>query len=91
MDKFLLARQLFDRDDLNESLNMLNDCLADGYTDKQVFLLRGRIFFKQQKWGRAMNDFLSVLEIDPEDKEAKSGLEMTRNILGYFNPDLFNP
>lgn len=91
MDNFLLARHLFDQDDLNGSLNVLAQCVTDDFVDKQVFLLRGRIFFKQQNWGGAMNDFIRVLEIDPEDKEAKSGLEMTRNILGYFNPDLFNP
>jgi hypothetical protein len=44
-----------------------------------------------QKWGDAMNDYSSVLELNPDHLEAKSGLEMARNILGYFTPDMFNP
>jgi hypothetical protein len=31
------------------------------------------------------------LELDPDNPEAKSGLEMARSILGYFTPDMFNP
>jgi len=38
-----------------------------------------------------MNDYGSVLEIDPDNREAKSGIEMSKSILGYFTPDMFNP
>jgi len=90
-DKYLLAKQLFDRDDLTGSLRILNECVLVEPADKNVFDLRARIRFKQQEWGGAMNDFLSVLELEPENTEAKTGLEMTKNILAYFNPDLYNP
>ena len=43
------------------------------------------------KWGNAMNDYATVLEIDPNNQEAKTGLQMAKNILGYFTPDMFNP
>jgi cytochrome c-type biogenesis protein CcmH/NrfG len=91
MDKFTRAKQLFDQHDLNGSLQLLDECIATGRGDAGVFGLRARIWFKQQNWGKAMNDFLSVLELDPENQEALSGLEMSRNILGFFNPDLHNP
>jgi hypothetical protein len=32
-----------------------------------------------------------VLELQPENQEAKTGLEMAKSILGYFTPDMFNP
>jgi hypothetical protein len=38
-----------------------------------------------------MNDFAAVLDIDAQNAEAKTGLEMAKNILGYFTPDMFNP
>jgi hypothetical protein len=44
-----------------------------------------------QKLGDAINDYSSVLELDPDNSEAKSGLQMAQNILGYFTPDMFNP
>lgn len=91
MDNFLLAKQLFDLDDFDESLKVLNECARVNPDEKQVFVLRSRILFKRQDWGGAMNDFMKVLEIDPENKEAKSGIELTKNILGFYNPDMFNP
>ena len=89
--KFFDAQQLFDRNDLAGSLQILNEAILDEKADKQLFGLRARIRFKLQDWGGAMNDYASVLELEPDNQEAKTGLEMTRNILGYFNPDLFNP
>lgn len=91
MDKFILAEKLFEGNDLDGSLQLLNECAQESQVDKQVFVLRARVRFKQQNWGGAMNDFMSVLEVDPENREAKTGLAMTQNILGYFNPDLYNP
>lgn len=88
---FLHAKQLFEQNEINASLEILNECIESNSIDHQSFLLRGRIFYKMQKWGNAMNDYSTVLELDPENQEAKTGLELTRNILGYFNPDMFNP
>lgn len=85
------ARILFQQNNLEQSLAILNQCIQDNFLDYQAILLRGKIKYKQQKWGEAMNDFTSVLEIEPENPEAKSGLQMAKNILGYFTPDLFNP
>ncbi|MFY9152113.1 MAG: tetratricopeptide repeat protein [Prolixibacteraceae bacterium] len=88
---FILAKQLFEQNEIKRSLAVLNECISVNVCDYQSFLLRGRIFYKMQKWGNAMNDYSSVLELDPDNQEAKTGLELTRNILGYFNPDMFNP
>jgi hypothetical protein len=56
-----------------------------------LLLLRGRIYYKMQRWGDAMNDYAAVIEIEPQNHEAKVGIEMSKNILGYFTPDMFNP
>lgn len=85
------ARILFQQNNLLESLEILDQCIQINSLDYQALLLRGKIKYKLQKWGDAMNDFSSVLEIEPENQEAKSGLQMAKNILGYFSPDQFNP
>lgn len=85
------ARILFQQNNLEQSLAILDRCIQRNSLDYQAILLRGKIKYKQQKWGEAMNDFASVLEIEPENPEAKSGFQMAKNILGYFTPDLFNP
>jgi len=85
------AVKLFEKNEFEKSLVILNDLISKCDTDIQSLNLRGRIYYKMQKWGNAMNDYATVLEIDPNNQEAKTGLQMAKNILGYFTPDMFNP
>jgi regulator of sirC expression with transglutaminase-like and TPR domain len=84
-------KQLVDQNEWSTALGMLNDRILSDPDDVQAMQLRGRIRYKMQDWGGAMNDFSQVLELDPGNREAKSGFEMAQNILGYFTPDMFNP
>ena len=85
------AKLLFEQNELEKSIQILNELILTNVSDIQVLNLRGRIHYKMQNWGNAMNDYSAVLEIDPGNAEAKSGLAMARSILGYFTPDMFNP
>ena len=84
-------KQLVEQNELSRSLEILNENILASPNDAQALQLRGRIHYKMQNWGEAMNDFSSVLELEPDNPEAKSGFEMAQNILGYFTPDMFNP
>lgn len=85
------AQAFFDQHDMVGSLELVNKLIGEEIENRDAFLLRARIHYKMQRWGDAMNDYCSVLEIDPQNQEAKSGIEMARSILGYFTPDMFNP
>ena len=74
-----------------EAMEVLNSKLKESPSDLNLLQLRGQLYYKMQKWGDAMNDFAAILEVDPENVEAQSKLEMARNILGYFTHDMFNP
>ena len=89
--KFSEAQRLFNQNELAGALEILNQCISEKAIDIQYLLLRGRIHYKMQNWGDAMNDYASVLELDSGNSEANAGLEMTKNILTYFTPDMFNP
>lgn len=89
--KLLEAKALFDQHELAGSLDIVNRIIESNNGNGEAFLLRARIHYKIQQWGKAMNDYNSVLEIEPGNQEAKSGIEMARSILGYFTPDMFNP
>lgn len=85
------AKLLLEQNDLDRALKILNELIAKNGTDILSLNLRARIHYKMQNWGNAMNDYTAVLEIDTANAEAKSGLAMAGNILGYFTPDMFNP
>ncbi|MCF6333919.1 MAG: hypothetical protein L3J11_11610 [Draconibacterium sp.] len=57
----------------------------------EYLLVKGKIEQKFQKWGDAINAFSKVVEIDPENKEAKNNLHLIQNILNFWNPEMFNP
>jgi hypothetical protein len=84
-------KKMVEQNELLKPLEILNEWIELNSSDVQVLQLRGRIHYKMQNWGMAMNDFSSVLELEPDNPEAKSGLKMAQNILGYFTPDMFNP
>lgn len=85
------AKSHFEEHQIDEALRILDKCIEENSADIPSLLLRARIFSKSQKWGQAMNDYLAVLELEPDIQEAKTGLALAQNILAYFNPDMFNP
>jgi tetratricopeptide (TPR) repeat protein len=85
------AVKLFEKNEFEKSVEILNELISMNSADIQSLNLRGRIYYKMQKWGSAMNDYAAVLEIEPNNQEAKTGFQMAKNILGYFTPDMFNP
>lgn len=85
------AMLLFDKNELAGSLEIVSRIIMNQESNADALLLRARIYYKMQKWGDSMNDYYSVLEIDPQNQEAKSGIEMAKSILGYFTPEMFNP
>lgn len=85
------AKELYNKNEFADSLKLVSETIIDGKGDVEAFLLRAKISYKMQRWGDAINDFYTVLDLDPTNKEAKVGLQMAKNILGYFTPDMFNP
>ena len=85
------AKALFEQNELTGSLETVNRYMVIEMKNIEAYLLRARIFYKLQRWGDSMNDYSTVLEIDPNNQEAQSGIQMARSILGYFTPDMFNP
>ncbi len=57
----------------------------------EYFLIKGKLEQKFQNWGDAQNAFLRVLEIEPQNKEAQSRLQIIKGILNFWNPEMFNP
>lgn len=85
------AKTLFENNELAGSLETVIRYIEQDKENMEALLLRARIRYKMQRWGDAMNDYYAVLEIDPGNQEARTGVEMAKSILGYFTPDMFNP
>jgi len=57
----------------------------------EYFMVKGKLEQKFQNWGKAINAYSKVLELEPENIEARNHLQLIRNILNFWNPEMFNP
>lgn len=83
--------KLIEANQLEEALEILDSAENNISDIIKLHLLKSQIYQKKADWAGVINECNAVLEIDPENEEAKSGITMAQNILGFFNPDLFNP
>lgn len=90
-DKIREIEGLLDDNELDKALEKIEEQLVSGESTADIYFLKGRIQVKKQEWGKAINAFTQVLEIDPDYPAAQNQIDMVRSILGFFNPDLINP
>ncbi|MCF6357633.1 MAG: hypothetical protein L3J54_07485 [Draconibacterium sp.] len=55
------------------------------------YFTKGVLEQKFQNWGDAINAFAKVIEMEPDNAEAKNNLHLIQNILNFWNPEMFNP
>ena len=72
-----------------EARNVFNDIKPKETV--QYFLVKGKLEQKFQKLGDAINAFSKVIELEPDNIEAKNNLHIIHNILNFWNPEMFNP
>lgn len=52
--------------------------------------MRGRVYWRMQKYAAAVTDFEAAVAINPESG-AQSALELARDVFNFYNPDMLNP
>lgn len=83
--------ELYYSNRIDEACKLAESLIAENSDNADAHFVLGRIFYKKQEWGKAVNQFRRVLEIVPDHKEAQTQLEITNAILNYYTPDMFNP
>jgi hypothetical protein len=57
----------------------------------EYLMVKGKLEQKFQNWGKAINAFSKVVELEPGNIEAQNHLHLIQNILNFWNPEMFNP
>lgn len=73
------------------SIEQLNQLIDADPNNIQLLIERGQLYHKMQIWGKALNDFNHVLELDPRNQIACTYKEMATQILSFRHTDLWNP
>jgi len=88
-EKLNRVSELIHSEKANEAQQIFSEIIPEETV--QYFMVKGKLEQKFQNWGKAINAFSKVVEFEPENKEAQNHLQMIRNILNFWNPEMFNP
>ena len=83
--------ELIDQNNLDKAVVRIEQLLKVEENSADLHFLFGQIFQKREEWGRAINQFQRVIELNPKYPGAQNQIDMARSILGFYNPDLMNP
>ena len=69
----------------------LDERIVADPADAEALMERGRLHYRRNEWGEALNDFGRVVELQPDHTEARQMKEMIYEILQFRYTDLYNP
>ena len=88
-EKLTRVLELIRTEKANEAQKVFNEIVSAETVE--YFMVKGKLEQKFQNWGKAINAFSKVIEIEPENTEAQNHLHLIQNILNFWNPEMFNP
>lgn len=77
--------------DLAKAENLLNKAIEKDPQNAEAYFYRGKVHRQNGNMTAAMSDFNKTLQLNPLHNQAKVSLEMVNQIMGFRNPDLYNP
>jgi len=78
-----------DEQETEAAMTVLNELIEGSSRQQDLFFARAELFYKLNRYGDAINDYLRVLEINPEHKEAIGKIDILKTILRYNNTDIY--
>lgn len=80
-----------DRTTLLQKIEQLTDQIGSNTNDADLYLQRGKLYHQCGTFDKALNDFMQVLRLDPENTEAQQYSMLVKEIFAYHYVDQFNP
>jgi len=88
-EKLIQVLELIGKEKAFEAQKVFDEIVP--YESIEYLLVKGKLAQKFQNWGKAINAFSKVIELDPENIEAQNQIKLIQNILNFWNPEMFNP
>ncbi len=73
----------------DEALSALDSAIASN-PNADLLYMRGRLLWNLGRKADAMSDYAAAADLDPSSPAA-AALEMARDIMDFYNHDLYNP
>lgn len=75
---------------IEDAINALSHHIANHGDDDVALYERGKLYWRIGDRRRAIIDYNAAVAVNP-DSPARRALEMSTDIMNFFNPDLLNP
>ena len=72
-----------------QGVKLLDEALKVRPDDEALLFMRAGFFYKLNRYGDALNDYMRVLEVNPHNKEASGKIDIIKTILRYHNTDIY--
>lgn len=82
--------ELINKNMLEEALLLLNNELESTKNNDKLYFTRGKLHWRMGNKAQAITDYEHAVDINPHSM-ARIALENARDVISFFNPDLYNP
>lgn len=80
------------REEISAIVEKLSELLSENRQNEELLHTRAQLFIKLQFYGKAINDYKTILLINNKDKYATGQLEMLSTIMRFTGNDIYaNP
>ena len=76
---------------MGNKITSLTVAISQSPERAELYLERGKCYFRKNEWGSAINDFRKAEELAEDKTEARQYIEMAEEILEYRYKDIYNP
>ena len=83
------VQRLLETGNLQGALIEVTKLIAQQGDDDKLYYLQGKIHLRNGEWQAATNAFLHAQELNP-DSPAKEQLAMIKDIMNFYNKDMYN-
>ena len=83
------VQRLLEDGNLQGALTEVTKLTAQEGDNDKLYYLQGKIHLRNGEWQAAMNAFLQAQELNPESP-AKEQLAMIKDIMDFYNKDMYN-
>lgn len=92
MTDLQIIDRLISENKYDEALSLLDKAIDSEVDcrDAELFFIRGKVKWKLDDRAGAITDYEHACAIDSNSPAVKA-LEISRDIMDFFNPDIFNP
>ena len=77
--------------DNDNAINLLEEIIKFDENFEDAYFYLGDVYNNIQQYGKAINCYNKVLDLNPERVEAKTKVNMLKSIFDFYNKDIYNP